>query len=113
MQRVHLAWGAPVTSDRTELAVIGEEDRFEGLAAVLGSTPQEISFRAGGASCHGPSSEGGAVGPDIWTTDTEDVPDALREGEHGMPLFSSERLPDEQLGALIGYVGELREATQR
>ena len=99
--------------DRTELAVIGEEDQFEGLTPALGSTPREIYFGAGCASCHGLSGEGGVVGPDIWKTNAEDMRDALRDGEHGMPLFSSERLSDEQVEALSGYLGDLREAAQR
>ncbi len=39
--------------------------------------------------------------------------DALRGGEHGMPLFSDERLSDEQVETLVEYLGELREVAQR
>ncbi len=104
---------SPGGYDRTELAVIGREDQFEGLITDIGSTGKEIYFGAGCASCHGLRGEGGVVGPDIQKKNLEDMLDAVREGEHGMPLFSRDRLSDEHVEALIGYLGELREAAHR
>lgn len=95
---------APQDYDRTELAVIGVDGQFKGLARTLGLTPAAIFFGAGCASCHGLDGRGGVVGPDIAKKNLEDMLDALREGEHGMPLFPTERLSDEQVEALIEYL---------
>lgn len=95
---------------RTALATIGEDAEFQGLTPTLGSTPREIYVGAGCASCHGLSGEGGVVGPAIWKKNAEDMLEALREGEHGMPLFSEHRLTDEQAAALVEYLNELRQA---
>ncbi len=104
---------APEDYDRTELSVIGVEDQFEGLVLELGSAPQEIYIGAGCASCHGLNGEGGVVGPDIWGKNFEDMLEAVREGEHGMPEFAGERLTDEQVEALARYLNDLREVAQR
>lgn len=95
---------APQGYDRTELAVIGVDDQFEGLTPTLGLTPAAIFFGVGCASCHGLDGRGGVIGPDIAKKNLEDMLDALREGEHGMPLFPTERLSDEQVEALIEYL---------
>ncbi len=104
---------SPQGYDRTELAVIGREDQFDGFVTDIGSTGKEIYFGAGCASCHGLRGEGGVVGPDIQKKNLEDMLDAVRAGEHGMPFFRDERLSDEQIGALTEYLNGLRQASQR
>jgi mono/diheme cytochrome c family protein len=104
---------SPEGYDRTELAVIGAEAQFEGFITDIHSTGKEIYFGVGCGSCHGLRGEGGVVGPDIQKKNLEDMLDAVREGEHGMPFFGDERLSDEQVEALTEYVNGLRQASQR
>ncbi len=94
--------------ERTALATIGEQESFAGFGAELGSDPASIYLRAGCASCHGLNGRGGAVGPAIWKTNAEDLLDAIREGDRGMPAFPSHRLTDEQAAALSEYLNAQR-----
>lgn len=96
---------------RTELAVIGEEDVYEGVGREWGPDPAAAYFRAGCAGCHGLSGEGNAVGPDIWQKNAEDLTEALREGSEGMPLYGASEIPDELAEAISDYLNELREAS--
>ena len=104
---------APSEYDRTELAVIGIDDQFDGLTASLRTEPAEFYVGAGCASCHGLSGEGGVVGPDIWSKNVADTLDALRSGGNGMPVFVKERLADEHVEALVQYLNELRDVAER
>jgi mono/diheme cytochrome c family protein len=96
---------------RTELAVIDEEDVYEGLGVEWGPDPAEAYIRAGCAGCHGLSGEGNAVGPDIWQKNAEDLTEALREGSEGMPLYGVDEIPDELAQTISEYLNELREAS--
>ncbi len=49
------------------------------------------------------------VGPDIWGKNLEDALEAIRDGDHGMPLYDDTRLSDQQIEALVTYLNELRE----
>ncbi len=94
--------------ERTALATIGEEETFAGFGPELGSDPAANYLRAGCASCHGLNGEGGAVGPAIWKQNAEDLLDAIREGDRGMPAFPSHRLTEEQAAALSDYLNAQR-----
>ena len=95
--------------DRTDVAVVGEQDSFAGVSDVLGAEPAEVYVGAGCANCHGLSGEGGVVGPDIWGKNLEDAFEAIRDGDHGMPLYDDTRLSDEQIEKLVTYLNALRE----
>lgn len=95
--------------DRTDVAVVGEVDAFQGVSDELGTEPAAMYVGAGCAGCHGLSGEGGVVGPDIWGKNLEDSLEAIRDGDHGMPPFDEQRLSDEQIEALVAYLNELQE----
>ncbi|MBT5775324.1 MAG: cytochrome c [Dehalococcoidia bacterium] len=95
--------------DRTDVALVGEVDTFDGLRDELGTDPVSMYVGAGCANCHGLSGEGGVVGPDIWGKNAEDMLEAIRDGDHGMPAFDEQRLTDVQVEALVAYLNELRE----
>jgi mono/diheme cytochrome c family protein len=96
---------------RTELALIDQEDVYEGLGAEWGSDPASVFIRAGCAGCHGLSGEGSAVGPDIWQKNAEDLAEALREGSEGMPRYRVDEISDELAEAISEYLNGLREAS--
>ena len=95
--------------DRTDVALVGEQDRFSGITDVLDVEPAAMYVGAGCANCHGLSGEGGVVGPDIWGKNLEDALEAIRDGNHGMPPYDETRLSDEQIELLVTYLNELRE----
>lgn len=95
--------------DRTDVALVGEVDSFDGISNELGDEPASVYVGAGCANCHGLSGEGGVVGPDIWGKNVEDALEAIRDGDHGMPLYDETRLSDQQIEALVTYLNELRE----
>ena len=95
--------------NRTDVALVGEQDSFDGISDVLGAEPAAMYVGAGCANCHGLSGEGGVVGPDIWGKNLEDALEAIRDGDHGMPLYDELRLSDEQIERLVSYLNELRE----
>lgn len=99
---------SPVGYDRTDVALVGEESSFDGLVGELGTDPHAIYVEAGCANCHGLSGEGGVVGPDIWGKNLEDALEAIRDGGKGMPAVTEERLTDDQVEAVITYLGGLR-----
>jgi mono/diheme cytochrome c family protein len=94
--------------DRTDVALIGTLDNFEGVTDHLGADPAAVYVGAGCANCHGLSGEGGVVGPDIWGKNVEDALEAIRDGDKGMPAFAEERLTDGQVEALVAYLADLR-----
>jgi cytochrome c553 len=95
--------------DRTKVALVGEEDAYNGIRDELGDDPATVYVGAGCATCHGLSGEGGVVGPDIWGENFEDALEAIRDGDHGMPLYDDTRLSDEQIEALVTYLNQLRD----
>lgn len=95
--------------DRTGVALVGELDTFAGIKNELGGEAASMYVGAGCANCHGLSGEGGVVGPDIWGKNLEDALEAIRDGDHGMPLYDDTRLSDQQIEALVTYLNELRE----
>lgn len=103
---------SPQGYDRTELATIGVDDSFDGLTPILGGDPVALWVGAGCAGCHGLTGGGGIVGPDLSKTNLEDMIEALRDGEHGMPAFPEERLSDAQVRALIDYLRQASKPAQ-
>jgi cytochrome c553 len=93
---------------RTELGLIGIDDQYEGLSTEF-RTDAQTYLGAGCAGCHGLSGEGGVVGPDIWKTNAQDMLDAVRNPDGGMPAFDAKRLSDEQIEALALYLNDLRQ----
>jgi cytochrome c553 len=94
--------------DRTDVALVGTLDTFDGVTQQLGPDPAAIYVGAGCAGCHGLSGEGGVVGPDIWGKNVEDATEAIRDGDQGMPAYAEERLTDRQVEALVAYLTGLR-----
>ena len=88
------------------------------LGVVLVLTVSVIAFAGSGnavgqavyqqycAGCHGTNGQGTQFGPDI-AGEGGDVREAVRQGEDGMPSFSTVVISNTQLRALSSYVSSL------
>lgn len=97
----------PGSYERTEIAVVGGSQQFQGVTETLDGSTREQYIGAGCANCHGLDGEGGSVGPDIRDKTGEDFDFALREGVPGMPTFQHDRLSEQQAQAILQFVNEL------
>lgn len=75
--------------------------------------PRDSSFRENGdtayviygcASCHGIDAQGSAAAGSVTGFDANIIRYFVRNGPGGMPAFSEEGLPDDNLNAIIGWL---------
>jgi mono/diheme cytochrome c family protein len=99
---------SPESYHRTALASMSGPDAYQGLSVSLAADPPALYVGAGCAGCHGLHGAGGTVAPPIWTMELSKVTKTLREGGHGMPVFATQRLSDEQVAQLVDYLHGLR-----
>lgn len=99
--------------DRTEIAYLGEEHPFEGLALAdpqLASTGdplldgQALFLRYGCASCHGLKGQGAAWSKEIFDERPSTIARKVRRGPETMPAYSESLLPDDELDKLIAFL---------
>ena len=109
---------SPQGYGRTEIAVVGEEQPFEGLGladpqlAQTGDPVQDgraLFFQYGCASCHGLKGQGGAVGKDLGSANAEEISDEVRQGPKTMPSFDASLLPDSDLQKLIAFLRSIED----
>ena len=104
---------SPEGYHRTEIALVGEEQPFEGLGladprlAQTGDPVQDgrvLFFGYGCASCHGFQGQGAIVGKDLGNSDAEEISEEVRKGPKTMPSFDATLLPDSDLQKLIAFL---------
>ena len=106
----------PKGYDRTEIAYLGEEHPFEGLAdpglASTGDPLQDgrlLFLKYGCASCHGFEGQGAAVGKDLSKSDAEEISEKVRKGPKAMPAFLVSVLSDSDLQRLIDFLRSIKD----
>ena len=113
---------SPQGYGRTEIAVVGEEQPFEGLGladprlAQTGDPAQDghaLFFQYGCASCHSLQGKGGAVGKDLSKADAEEILEKVRQGPETMPPFDASLLPDSDLQKLIAFLRSIKDSEGR
>ena len=65
---------------------------------------QMLFFQYGCASCHLSTGSGGAVGKEIAGDSTNKITNKVREGPSGMPMFTTDMLPDSDLQKIIAFL---------
>ena len=107
----HANLDSPGGYDRTPIAHF--EQDFPYLGPGLGDAAPENSpgdapliwVRAGCATCHGLTAEGGAVGPDLFDLDSlASFMRDIRKGPDNMPAYTGEVLTDDQIEKLHGWL---------
>ena len=109
---------SPEGYHRTEIALVGEEQPFEGLGladprlAQTGDPVQDgrmLFFKYGCASCHGFQGEGAVVGKDLGSADAEEISEEVRQGPKTMPAFLVSVLSDSDLQKLIAFLRSIKD----
>jgi hypothetical protein len=109
---------SPEGYHRTEIALVGDEQPFEGIGladprlAQTGDPVQDgrvLFFGYGCASCHGFQGEGAVVGKDLSKADAEEISEKVRQGPKTMPSFDATLLPDSDLEKLIAFLRSIQD----
>ena len=109
---------SPEGYDRTDIIYVGQEHPFQGpgladpSGALTGDPVQDgriLFFANGCASCHGLQGQGGAVGKDLATSNSEEISQEVRKGPKTMPAFESGVLSDSDLEKLIAFLESVKE----
>jgi mono/diheme cytochrome c family protein len=104
---------SPVGYSRTKVAYLGETYLFEGMPLAKPAQAQTgdavhdgqlLFFQYGCASCHLSNGKGGAVGKDLSDADAVKIQTKVRNGPKGMPVFTSDMLPDADLQKIIAFL---------
>lgn len=112
----------PEGFDRTPIGYVGEQIPYTGIGLadpppVLNADPvtrgRLLFLGYGCAACHGLTSQGGVIGPniDLEELDLSDVRPAVRSGPGGMPAFTQEILSDDDLDTIYAFLKAIRQAT--
>src|SRR3972149_5803076 len=108
----------PEGYNRTEIIYLREEHTFDGIPPAAPSLADPCApvqggrvlfFGYGCASCQGLQGEGGAVGKDLSSADSEEISDNVRQGPKTMPAFETGTLSDGDLAKLIAFLKSTRE----
>jgi mono/diheme cytochrome c family protein len=108
---------SPQGYHRTEIALVGEEQPFEGIGladpqlARTGDPVQDgraLFFQYGCTSCHGLKGEGEAVGKAISGDSALKITSKVREGPKNMPAFHTSVLSDSDLQKIIAFLQSIK-----
>ena len=109
---------SPEGYNRTEIALVGDDQPFEGLGladprlAQTGDPVQDgrvLFFGYGCASCHGFQGQGAVVGKDLSNSDAEEISEEVRKGPKTMPSVDATLLPDSDLEKLIAFLRSIED----
>lgn len=112
----------PEGFDRTPVGFVGEEIPYAGIGlaeprpapdADPVARGQLLFLGYGCAACHGLTSQGGVVGPDIdlEELDRSDFGPTVRAGPGRMPAFTEQILSDDDLDTIYAFLKAIRRAT--
>ena len=110
----------PEGYDRTQIVYVGDEIPFTGLGlaepqVVTNADPAErgrfLFLDYGCATCHGLTSQGGVVGPDLDPDELSfsEFRSEVRSGPKGMPAFIEEVLTDDDLQTIYAFLQAIRQ----
>lgn len=109
----------PEGFDRTPIGYVGDAVPFAGIGlqdpgAATSADPitrgRLLFLGYGCATCHGLTTQGGVVGPDLDLEELflDDFRPLLRSGPGGMPAFTEEILSDDDLDTIYAFLKALR-----
>jgi len=111
----------PEGYDRTPITYVGDEYPFTGFGLaepqiVTGADPGErgrlLFLGFGCAACHGPTSQGGVLGPNLDPDELSfsEFRSEVRSGPKGMPSFIEEVVTDDDLQTIYLFLQAQHEA---